>query len=220
MRKLDKTEILAVEYKNWQDSFAVNEAQPKYNSSAGKFYYDVIANLIWIQKGLCAYTEYMMQGFEKCNPVNWNNNKFKQFTFAGGLDHYDPTLKNTQGWLWDNFFLIDSDVNSKKVKGSKKPNSLLKPDKPDFDPSYYLEYDVSIHEFIPNRTRTFEEQNLILQDINTLGLNWQPTVERRAKYLNEIINDVKYGVVTFENAYSNLIQFFTAFELSKKYMDS
>ncbi len=220
MRKLDKTEILAVEYKNWQDNFSIAENHPKYNSSAGKFYYDIIANLIWIQKGLCAYTEFMMHDFEKCNPVNWDNNKFKKFAFAGELDHYDPTLKNTQGWLWDNFFLIDSDVNSKKVKGSKKPNSLLKPDKPDFVPSYYLEYDVSIHEFIPKRTRTFEEQNLILHDLNTLGLNWQPTVERRAKYLNEKINDVKYGVVTFENAYLHLIQFFTAFELSKDYMNS
>jgi hypothetical protein len=218
MRKLDKAEILAIEYKNWQDGFIPAVNHPNYNSSANQFYYDIIANLIWIQKGLCAYTEYMMQDYEKCAPANWRNNKFDRFDFAGELDHYDPTLKNIQGWLWDNFFLIDSDVNSKKVKGSKKPNSLLKPDKPDFEPSYYLEYDVSIHQFIPNKLRTFDEQALILHDINTLGLNWQPTVERRAKYLNEIINDVRYGEVTFENAYNKLIQFFTAFNLSKNYM--
>ncbi len=218
MRKLDKTEILAAEYKTWLDNLPVTENHPKYNSSAGKFYYDIIANLIWIQKGLCAYTEFMMQDYQRYNPANWNNNKFNKFNFSGELDHYDPTLKNTQGWLWDNFFLIDSDVNSKKVKGSKKPNSLLKPDKPDFDPSYYLEYDISIHEFIPNKIRTFEEQNLILHDINTLGLNWQPTVERRAKYLNEKVTDVKYGAVSFESAYAGLFQFFTAFKLSENYM--
>jgi hypothetical protein len=218
MRKLDKTEILAIGYKNWQDGFLHNEPHPKYNSSAGKFYYDIIANLIWIQKGLCAYTEFRMQDFTKCTPENWNNNTFKKFDFAGELDHYNPSLKNTQGWLWDNFFLIDSDVNSKKVKGSKKPHSLLKPDKPDFNPCFYLEYDVTSHLFRPSKIRTIDEQNLILHDINALGLNWQPTVERRAKYLNEIINDVKYGVVTFENANLNLFQFFTAFELSKNYM--
>ncbi len=218
MRKIDKTEILAVKYKEWQDNFPITESHPKYNSSAGQFYYDIIANLIWVQKGLCAYTEYMMQDFEKCNPANWEDNRFKQFSFAGELDHYDPTLKNNQAWLWDNFFLIDSDVNSKKVKGTKKPNSLLKPDNPGFDPSYYLEYDVSIHEFIPSRIRTFNEQSSILHDINTLGLNWQPTVERRAKYLNELINDVKYGAVTFEKSKSGLYQFFTAFELCKEYM--
>ena len=218
MRSIDKTAILAKAYKKWEEGFAAGEHHPPYNSSSGKFYYDIIANLIWVQKGLCAYTEFMMQDFEKCRSEKWVNDSYGKFDFAGELDHYNPLLKETEGWLWDNFFLIDADVNSKKVKGAKEPKGILKPDKPGFDPAYYLEYDVANHLFIPNRERLPEEQIIILDDLNCLGLNWQPTVERRGKYLNEYISDVKYGVITFEEANKKLMQFFTAFDLCKNYM--
>ena len=221
MQPLDKTEIFATDYKQWQDNLvATGTSHPAYNSSAGKFYYDIVSNLIWAQKGLCAYTEFKLQAFEKCGRTFWTKGTFTKFEFAGELDHYNPALKKEQGWLWDNFFLIDADVNSKKVKGSKEPKGLLKPDKKNFDPTYFLEYDMSNHIFIPNRIREFEAQRLIKHDIDTLGLNWQPTVERREFYLNEKINDVRYGVITFEEAEANLYQFFTAFKLCKNYISN
>ena len=219
MQPLNKTQILATDYKIWQDNLTgTGTNHPAYNSSGGQFYYDIISNLIWIQKGLCAYTEFKLQAYAKCGAEFWNNGVFSKFTFAGELDHYDPTLKTNQGWLWDNFFLIDSDVNSKKVKGSNRPNGILKPDKVDFNPAYFLEYDMANHLFIPNRDREFAEQALIKHDIDTLGLNWQPTVERRTFYLNDIINDVKYGATTFEAAEQQLYQFFTAFKLCRNYI--
>jgi len=218
MRKIDKRDILATQYKKWLDNLLEDADHPKYNSSKSKYYYDIIANLIWIQKGLCAYTEYFMQDYQQYRDANWTGGVFPEFAFAGELDHYYPHLKENRGWLWDNFFLIDADVNSKKVKGSKVPFGILKPDKIDFDPFYYLEYDISNHLFLPSNERGIDEQLDILHDLKVLGLNWQPTVERRANYLNPIINDVRYGVLTYDDAYGRLYQFFTAFELCKNYM--
>lgn len=220
MRRLDKTDILATNYKEWLDALAEDINHPTYKSSKGKFYYDIIANLIWIQKGLCAYTEFCMQDYDKCGVEHWTNGFFKQFEFAGELDHYNPKLKENKGWLWDNLFLIDSDVNSKRVKGSLLPKGILKPDKVDFDPLHFLEYDLTNHIFLPSKARSVNEQNDILHDLKTLGLNWQPIVERRAKYLNEKIEDVRYGKTTFKESYNKLHQFFTAFLLCKDYMQS
>ena len=218
MRRIDKTIVLAIKYKEWIYGLAESDSQPEYNSSKGKFYYDIIANLIWIQQGLCAYTEYYLQDYRKCGIENWNNGIFEKFSFAGELDHYNPQLKKAQGWLWDNLFLIDADVNSKKVKGHTVPLGILKPDNIDFDPHYYLEYDITNHLFLPSKERTIIDQEHILHDLKTLGLNWQPTVERREKYLNEKVNEVRYGVHTYQEAYNNIYQFFTAFELCKSYM--
>lgn len=219
MRKLNKTDLLALEYKNWEDAIPKGTNHPGYNSSKGRrFYYDIIANLIWVQKGLCAYTEYKLQDFDKCAAAYWQDARFSKFDFAGELDHYDPSLKQNQAWLWDNFFLIDSDVNSKKVKGSKSPKGILKPDKGDFDPHFYLEYNIDEHFFKPSPERTIQEQQDIFHDITVLGLNWQPTVERRKAYLLDKIIDVTYQKLTYDEAYGSLYQFFTAFELCKQYM--
>jgi hypothetical protein len=211
MRKIDKTEVLATAYKAWESNIKSGDPHPKYNSSGGPFYYDIIANLVWVQKGLCAYTEYQMQGHEHTAPGKWANGKFDKFSFAGQLDHYDPELKTTQAWLWDNFFL---------VKGSIKPNGLLKPDKKDFEPAFYLEYDVNTHLFYPNRNRTVTEQLAIKHDIETLGLNWDPIKTRRESYLNKKIRAVKYGQQTYNDTFTELYQFFTAFELSRHYMEN
>ena len=78
-----------------------------------------------------------MQDSGKCAIANWADGVFKKFQFAGELDHYNPGLKANRGWQWSNLFVIDSDVNSKKVKGSLIPMGILKPDKPDFDPLFF-----------------------------------------------------------------------------------
>jgi hypothetical protein len=220
MRKLDKTQLIATAYKNWLDALPAEQSHPPYNSSSGAYYHDIVANLNWIQKGLCAYTEEFMQQYEHTNPTNWNNGRFRKFDCDGQLDHYNPALKANQGWLWDNFFLINGVINSKKVKGAKKPNGILKPDKPNFEPSFWLEYNIERHVFIPNRNRTIEEQEAILHDIDTLGLNWDPIKTRRQLYLNKIIRPVKEKIKTYTEAFEELHQFFTAFILCKEYMES
>jgi hypothetical protein len=220
MRKINKQTILAKTYKEWEESFSTDADHPEYSSSKGRFYHDIVANLVWIQKGLCSYTEYFMEAHQKFAPENWTDNRFaSNFKPAGVLDHYDPDLKPKKGWLWSNFFVIDTDINT-KIKGRKKPKAILKPDTADFDPAYFLAYNPAQHIFIPNPERTIEEQGNILHDITVLGLNWQPTVERRENYLTDKINDVKYGGATYTSVFASLFQFFTAFELSRHYMEN
>lgn len=214
MRRIDKTEIFATVYMSWLES--LNGNHPIYNSSNGKYYYDIIANLIWVQKGLCAYTEQMLISPDSFSSENWNNGIYPKFSFKGELDHYNPSLKEIEGWSWGNFFLIDSDINSNKVKGSKKPNEILKPDKADYDPFYFLDYNFEEHCFLPNKERDWNLQRNILNDINILGLNFKAIVDIRKKYLNNIISDVRFGLKTIEIAKKELYQYYTAFEMSIK----
>lgn len=212
MQRIDKTDILATAYIDWLHTLSGDH--PKYDSSNGKYYYDIIANLIWIQKGLCAYTERMLidsSVFSKEKREYGKNHKFK---FSGELDHYYPNSVEKHRWSWDNFFLIDSDVNSKKVKGSNIPKGILKPDREDFDPFFFLEYDFKEHRFLPNQEREYLLKKDILVDIETLGLNFKPILDTRKKYLSIIVSDVKFGVKTKELAIKELYQFYTAFEMS------
>lgn len=188
---------------------------PVYTSSNHRFYYDVVANLLWVQKGLCAYTEMYLIDPKDVTPSKWSSGKFKKFDFLGQLDHYDSSLKSTKGWEWNNFFMVHSDVNT-KLKNAKKVNSILKPDSDEYNPLYYLEYDFQTHNFIPNRERTLTEQRRILEDINTLGLNFKPIIDYRREYLNPIIDDVLLGISDLNKAKQKLFKFYTAFEMSIK----
>ena len=219
MRKIDKTQILATVYKAWLDKLTPeNKEHPAYTSSDWKYYYDIIANLIWVQGGLCAYTEKRLQDHTPFAVVNWKNGRYKKCEFAGNLDHYDNTLKEKYGWLWDNLFVIDTDVNV-KLKRSNTPNGILKPDLPDFNPFTLLEYDLTTHFFIPCRDLDFDKQELVRQDIGFLGLNFTPIADIRREYLSPLIEKVKYQQQTFDETHLQLNQFFTAFEMSKNYME-
>jgi hypothetical protein len=218
MRRINKTVILAKQYKDWLDDLTKNNKQhPSYNSSNGRFYYDIVANLIWVQSGLCAYSERWMQDHTLFEPGNWMNGKFKKFEFSGQLDHFDCSQKDNLGWLWDNFFLIDSDINV-KIKKTNQPSGILKPDLTNFNAADYLEYDPSIHCFIPKRTLDFDVQEKVLRDISYLGLNFQPIIDIRRQYLAPLIEDVKYELKTYEEVKRSMHQFFTAFELLREYM--
>lgn len=212
MKKILKSLTLATEYKKWLDLINKKAAHPKYNSSNHRFYYDVIANLLWVQKGLCAYTELYLSDVTHLNASKWKSGKFKKFEFKGQLDHYDATLKDNKGWDWINFFMIDSDVNRKK--NDKKMNGLLKPDEDNYDPFYFLQYDFKTHHFIPNNQRTNKEQDKILEEISILGLNFQPIIDHRKKYITPIIDEVSLGIKTVEDARKSLYQFYTSFEMS------
>ncbi len=214
MRKIDKKLELATAYKKWIDKLtAENKNHPVYSSSKNKYYYDIVANLLWVQSGLCAYTEMFLMNPADVRPENWKNGAFTKFDFMGQLDHYDSKLKTSKGWDWNNFFVVHTDVNT-KVKRDKKFNGILKPDKVDYDPFYFLQYDFKTHFFIPNKTRTIQEQVLILEDIGVLGLNYKPIIDYRKEYLKPLVDEVDLGFSSIEEIRNKLIKFYTAFEMS------
>jgi hypothetical protein len=213
MQKIAKDLTLATAYKRWlTDLKKSGKDHPQY-SSANKYYYDIVANLLWVQKGLCAYTEMYLLNQQDVAPGNWNAGKFKKFEFLGQLDHYDSKLKKQKGWEWTNFFVVHSDVNVKR-KGQKSTHGILKPDDPKYDPFYYLEYDFKTHNFLPNSERDIPLQHKILEDINTLGLNFKPIIDYRREYLTPLIDDVQLGKLTLVKATQRLKSFYTAFEMS------
>ncbi len=212
MKKIDKDLALATSYKKWLEGLK-GKKHPSYTSSNHKYYYDIIANLLWVQQGLCAYTEMFLINKTSVSKEKWKEGEFQKFEFLGQLDHFDPTLKDKKGWEWDNFFVVHSDVNVKR-KRDKKVNGIIKPDQKTYDPFHFLEYDFKQHHFLPNRNRTIKEQDLILEDINILGLNFQPIIDYRIEYLKPIIDEVQLGIITIAKARQKLNKFYTAFEMS------
>lgn len=213
MRKIEKDLTLATTYKKWLSGLNKSgEDHPAY-TSANKYYNDIVANLLWVQKGLCAYTEMYLVNIKDVGPANWKAGKVKDFEFLGHLDHYDSSLKKKKGWEWNNFFVVHADVNVKR-KGQKKVHGLLKPDKPKYDPFHYLEYDFKTHNFVPNSDREPSLQRKILEDIHALGLNYKPIIDYRREYLTPIIDDVSIGIMTLAKAKTRLFKFYTAFEMS------
>ncbi|HNG63681.1 MAG TPA: hypothetical protein PLK54_07995, partial [Ferruginibacter sp.] len=183
------------------------------SSSNNTYYYDIIANLLWVQQGLCAYTEMYLIDKNTVAPKKWEKGKFKKFEFLGQLDHFDPSLKPKKGWEWNNFFVIHSDVNTKR-KRDKKIHGIIKPDEEYYDPFEFLEYDFKTHNFLPNRSKSIKDQQLILDDINTLGLNFQPIIDYRIAYLKPLIDEVQLGIVSIDAARKSINKFYTAFEMS------
>lgn len=214
MRKIDKSVLLATKYKKWLDDLSKNgKTHPKYTSSAFKYYYDIVANLVWLQAGLCAYSERKMQDHRKCAPEKWTEGAFKQFQFSGQLDHYDAAFKTTKGWDWDNFFLIDADLNVKS-KRDTRPHGILKPDMAAFDPNVYLEYKLPDHIFVPNRQLDFATQEKVRHDLTCLGLNFEPIIDIRKEYLSPYLTDIEYQAQTPDQVRLRLTQFYTAFEMA------
>jgi hypothetical protein len=214
MRKITKDLTLATAYKKWLEKLAKDGTDhPTYNSANHRFYYDVVANLLWVQQGLCAYTEMYLINPADVEPDKWVKGKFSKFEFLGQLDHYNATMKEAKGWDWDNFFMIHSDVNVKR-KGQKKVNSILKPDDEKYDPFYFLQYDFKTHNFLPNQQRDFDLQQKILEDINTLGLNFKPIIDYRKETLKPLIDEVLLGKKNIAEAKTSLKKFYTAFEMS------
>ncbi len=148
------------------------------------------------------------------SPDKWANGKFpEKFKFFGQLEHYDQSLKKSKGYLWSNLFVAHSDINTKN-KGSKKVNYILKPDLDNYDPFFLLQYDFKSHYFIPNVERDENLQIKILEDINVLGLNFQPVVQHRRKKLNSLIESVRLKQKTLAEIRLELFEFYTSFEMS------
>ncbi len=214
MKAINKSLELATAYKSWIEKLDnENKLHPPYNSSTNEYYYDIVANLLWVQQGLCAYTEMYLIDKDKVNPKLWKNGRFNRFQFLGQLDHYDASLKEQKAWDWNNFFMIHSDVNTKH-KRSKSVNYLLKPDKGNFSPFYFLDYDVVTHFFIPNVNRDQEMITKIQEDIFSLGLNFEPISDYRRIYLKPIFEEIELGICTVDVARQKLNKFYTAFEMA------
>ncbi len=219
MKKINKACNLSSEYHAWQKQFEDSkENHPKYTSSNGKYYYDIIMNLFHCQKGLCAYTEVILCTENFFSDVNWSENRYTLPnntipTFSGQLDHFDPTLKENKAWLWDNFFMVDPTVNAKS-KNSKNVDPILKPDSPDYDEFTLLEYNTKLHVFVAKTTLPDVKQAKINEMILILGINHDPIRYQRSIYLRLLSDPVQKGLETWDNIV--IEQFPTAVEMLKR----
>ncbi|TAG52609.1 MAG: hypothetical protein EAZ27_12065 [Cytophagales bacterium] len=219
MRKIDKTIFFATAFAEYIKEYAKNIGyHPVYDSSKNPYYNDVYYNLLFCQKGLCAYTEDLLENtIWKDIPNKWKNGKYIGETpkLDADLDHFNPLLRSNQGWDLDNLFVVKTYIN-RKIKLRKKVYHFFKPDNPNYSPEKYLEYNFLTHRFIPNSDLETIQQEKVDYMIETLGLNAFSTLESRRLYLSEIKFTMKNSFITFE-VYKNekLYKFFTAYEMSK-----
>ncbi len=174
MRKLDKKIQFSEAYKNWQEAYPDHA----YDSSKNPFYKDVMTELLIVQDGLCAYTEFRLvdraqleiykQGFVEGKLTLDPGTKA-----MAHLEHFDPKVKESQAWHWGNLFAVFGPIN--EDKGTKAIDPLMKPDRDGYDPAELLTYDSELHFFYPNRNRSLEEQEIIRRMILVLGIN-NPTI--------------------------------------------
>ena len=109
----------------------IGKPHGKYNSSDNTYYKDVVFNLLHCQNGVCAYTEVLLCAGHLYEINCWENGCYKSNSDAkkfGSLDHFNSDLKKDKAWLWDNLFMVHSDINRNK---SKKDITILP--KPDAD---------------------------------------------------------------------------------------
>lgn len=213
MRKLNKPKILSAKYKKWEEGLQrLGNPHPRYNSSNHRFYNDIVANLLNIQDGLCAYTEMRLCEKQIVNDDNWVDGRFtgNNFEFKGQLDHFDPSLKTENAWLWSNFYVADTDVNT-KVKRDKEVDSILNPGSEDYNENNLLDYGCSSHLFIAKSSLSLDEKERVKRMISILGLNYGPIKETRRRFLSDKFKMIELGV---EDSDSVVIdEFPTAFRM-------
>jgi hypothetical protein len=225
MRKIDKNCGLSTVYSNWvKDLEDRNEAHPKYTHSKTRedYYLDIVMQLHHCQDGLCAYTERRLCTVNLYQPHLWENGKYKALkpssNIEGHLDHFDPSLKSKKNdaigkkdWLWDNFFVIHGEINT-RVKGEKGVNKILKPDEAGFDPSQLLDYNLETHSFTPNKALDEPNSESVKLMLETLGVNYFN--DRRRSYLMDKLRLIFLNIETWDSI--SLDEFPTAFEMCKE----
>lgn len=192
MRKIDKNEILSIEYKEWVEGL---KTHPKYYSSH-KYITDIKMSLLYCQKGLCAYTEEALCDIEQLDIKHWKEGVYtleldNQNLINGDVEHFDCLLKEDKAYLWDNLFMVNSNINC-RVKGTKPVKNILKPDDENYDAYKVLEFDHRINRFIPNLTLSKEDKEDVLEMIETLGIN--SNAFKRAKQIKSLIEDFELKV--------------------------
>lgn len=216
MRKIDKSQILSTVYNQWEENFEKNNLpHDKYNSATNDYYNDVVMNLLYCQKGLCAYTEVQLCPQEFIEKENWLQGKyqFNNKVHNGQLEHFDESLKSKRNdscgkkdWLWSNLFMVDSDTNNRKA--TKEVDYILKPDTEEYNEFELLDYDTESHLFGANLSLPADIRFRINYMINeVLGINFPNLVDKRR---NTIVKAIEFGTDCFEN------EFPTAFEFYRK----
>lgn len=185
MRKIDKSCHLSTEYKIWEENLSIPHS-PKYRADR-KYYLDIVMQLFNCQDGLCAFTEQRLCAKKEYESSLWEKGRYKNGNkerppFKGELDHVDHNRKKEEAWAWDNFLMIDSDVN-KKVKGEKDIDYILIPDQEDYDVNRLLIYNTKTNRFEPHPELTNEETERIDNMLKILGINWGPVIAQRTMYL-------------------------------------
>lgn len=217
MRSIDKSEIVSKDYANWHSGLTEN-FHPSYNSSANVHYFDIKMSLLYCQDGLCAYTEQRLCDVTLLNDTNWDDEKYakdltrdEKNSIQGDLEHFDESLKEKNGWSWDNFFVVSTHANC-RIKGRKSIISILKPDTIDYEPSKYLEFDFDAGVFIPKHTLNKFQKSDVEYMIQTLGINC--IYSQRKKRLDEWKDRIEVGLDVEPDEY------ITAWEMTKRSLEA
>ena len=192
MQKIDKNydTILSTKYKKWVNNL---ENKDKKHPNSRTYYDDIVMELYRCQKGVCAYTERFICPSSLYKSDNWIDGdynirdevEFIRTDHAGELEHFDHHLKKNKYWLWDNLFMIDSTINSRK--SDRDIVYYLKPDSEDYSPEKYFDYDEETHRFIPNTDLSIEQITEIKYMIdNVFYLNHGVILNDRRDFINEL----------------------------------
>jgi hypothetical protein len=225
MKKINKKQQLSTVYKKWENDLEEkNTPHPKYNSSQGEYYIDIVMDLLRCQNGLCAYTEVQLCPPQYLTEDKWVDGRYKEHiegkVHNGQLEHFDERLKwkeksknvdtvsdviyQKKDWLWSNLFLVDTDTNNRK--STKSIDDILKPDLDNYDPFKLFDYSSVTHMFTPNTDLPKSEQDRIRTMIDVLGINFTNVVDKRRQV---VTRTVKYPL-------ENEMEFPTAVEFYKK----
>ena len=192
MQKIDKNQILSKKYLMWLEK--QNGKHPEYKSS-WKYVKDIKMSLLYSQKGLCAYTEELLCDIDLITPNNWNDEKYitkldNENLINGDLEHFDCRLKDDKAYLWDNLFMVNSNINC-RVKKDKTINHILKPDSNKYDVVKYLQFDDKVNRFKPNKNLSHKDKKDVLDMIETLGIN--RNAFKRANQIKNLKEDFDFN---------------------------
>jgi hypothetical protein len=207
MKRIDKTKIFSTRYKKWLDQ--LNRDKLIHPNQSKTYYNDVMMNLLYCQKGVCAYTEMIICNPELLKKENWKNGRYKSEKVErfGSLDHFDPQLKKEKFWEWNNLFAVSLDINVKK--GDQEVDDILKPDSPHYDPYKLLEYNTQTHRFLPHRDIDDKDLiNRIKRMLKVLQVNHDTVCYHRKTFFNRI---AWHGKV---DRHPGIDCFFTAYQMA------
>ncbi len=214
MQKIDKSTICSTTYKVWVEGLDSNH--PKYDSQQ-TYVKDIKMSLLACQNGLCAYTEELLCDRALLSDDNWEDGKYigdlsNQNLVNGDLEHFNCTLKDTQGYMWDNLFMANSNINC-RVKGTKPVDNILKPDCDTYDPYVYLQFDDKINAFIANQNLSDENKVKVEEMIVILGIN--SNAFKRAKQIKDLKENIELGLPLSEPD-----EYITSWKMTKKNLES